>query len=76
MSVAGRLMKLLSISIKASASDGTERVRCFRSEGPVWQGLAPDSATSSGLRRAPHSAMQDPIQAPPGTTRQAGLYTS
>ncbi|GFT94244.1 hypothetical protein TNCV_3922781 [Trichonephila clavipes] len=34
------------------------------------------SATSSGLGRAPRSAMQDPIQAPPGTTRQAGLYTS
>ncbi|GFV26392.1 hypothetical protein TNCV_5087051 [Trichonephila clavipes] len=39
-------------------------------------GLALDSATSSGLGRAPRSAMQDPIQAPPGTTRQAGLYTS
>ncbi|GFX09202.1 hypothetical protein TNCV_1067881 [Trichonephila clavipes] len=39
-------------------------------------GLALESATSSGLGRAPHSAMQDPIQAPPGTTRQAGLYTS
>ncbi|GFX99760.1 hypothetical protein TNCV_257991 [Trichonephila clavipes] len=38
--------------------------------------LALDSATSSGLRRAPRSAMQDPIQASPGTTRQAGLYTS
>ncbi|GFV25508.1 hypothetical protein TNCV_1147781 [Trichonephila clavipes] len=38
--------------------------------------LALDSATSSGLERAPRSAMQDPIQAPPGTTRQAGLYTS
>ncbi|GFW63674.1 hypothetical protein TNCV_4329621 [Trichonephila clavipes] len=38
--------------------------------------LALDSATSSGLGRAPRSAMQDPIQAPPGTTRQAGLYTS
>ncbi|GFU51782.1 hypothetical protein TNCV_713361 [Trichonephila clavipes] len=35
-----------------------------------------DSATSSGLGRAPRSAMQDPIQAPPGTTRQAGLCTS
>ncbi|GFV81458.1 hypothetical protein TNCV_51821 [Trichonephila clavipes] len=33
-------------------------------------GLALDSATSSGLGRAPRSAMQDPIQAPPGTTRQ------
>ncbi|GFW12116.1 hypothetical protein TNCV_4531811 [Trichonephila clavipes] len=39
-------------------------------------GLALDSATSSGRGRAPRSAMQDPIQAPPGTTRQAGLYTS
>ncbi|GFU30425.1 hypothetical protein TNCV_2496801 [Trichonephila clavipes] len=39
-------------------------------------GLALESATSSGLGRAPRSAMQDPIQAPPGTTRQAGLYTS
>ncbi|GFT88227.1 hypothetical protein TNCV_2893861 [Trichonephila clavipes] len=39
-------------------------------------GLALDSATSSGLGRAPRTAMQDPIQAPPGTTRQAGLYTS
>ncbi|GFT90256.1 hypothetical protein TNCV_1942291 [Trichonephila clavipes] len=39
-------------------------------------GLALDSATSSGLGRAPRSAMQDPIQAPPGATRQAGLYTS
>ncbi|GFV39559.1 hypothetical protein TNCV_1368001 [Trichonephila clavipes] len=39
-------------------------------------GLALDSATSSGLDRAPRSAMQDPIQAPPGSTRQAGLYTS
>ncbi|GFW59469.1 hypothetical protein TNCV_2633411 [Trichonephila clavipes] len=38
-------------------------------------GLALDSATSSGLGRALHSAMQDPIQAPPGTTRQARLYT-
>ncbi|GFU30398.1 hypothetical protein TNCV_2717171 [Trichonephila clavipes] len=28
-------------------------------------GLALDSATSSGLGRAPRSAMQDPIQAPP-----------
>ncbi|GFX46031.1 hypothetical protein TNCV_1919981 [Trichonephila clavipes] len=34
-------------------------------------GLALDSATSSGLGRAPRSAMQDPIQAPPGATRQA-----
>ncbi|GFT78956.1 hypothetical protein TNCV_3093411 [Trichonephila clavipes] len=33
-------------------------------------GLALDSATSSGLGRAPRSAMQDPIRAPPGTTRQ------
>ncbi|GFR08215.1 hypothetical protein TNCT_734071, partial [Trichonephila clavata] len=32
-------------------------------------GLAPDSATSSGLGRAPRFAMQDPIQAPPGATR-------
>ncbi|GFW70658.1 hypothetical protein TNCV_1624891 [Trichonephila clavipes] len=39
-------------------------------------GLAPDSATSSGLGRAPRSAMQDPIQAPTGATRQARLYTS
>ncbi|GFU15242.1 hypothetical protein TNCV_3937971 [Trichonephila clavipes] len=39
-------------------------------------GLALESATSSGLGRAPRSAMQDPIQAPTGTTRQAGLYTS
>ncbi|GFX85851.1 hypothetical protein TNCV_2472531 [Trichonephila clavipes] len=39
-------------------------------------GLVLDSATSSGLGRAPRSAMQDPIQAPPGATRQAGLYTS
>ncbi|GFT99319.1 hypothetical protein TNCV_3162131 [Trichonephila clavipes] len=39
-------------------------------------GLALESATSSGLGRAPRSAMQDAIQAPPGTTRQAGLYTS
>ncbi|GFT52040.1 hypothetical protein TNCV_4999281 [Trichonephila clavipes] len=38
-------------------------------------GVALDSATSSGLGRAPRSAMQNPIQAPPGTTRQAGLYT-
>ncbi|GFW72899.1 hypothetical protein TNCV_830261 [Trichonephila clavipes] len=33
-------------------------------------GLSLDSATSSGLGRTPRSAMQDPIQAPPGTTRQ------
>ncbi|GFW64543.1 transposable element Tc1 transposase [Trichonephila clavipes] len=39
-------------------------------------GLALDSATSSALGRAPRSAMQDPIQAPPGTTRQARLLTS
>ncbi|GFT90301.1 hypothetical protein TNCV_702051 [Trichonephila clavipes] len=39
-------------------------------------GLALESATSSGLERAPRSAMQDPIQAPLGATRQAGLYTS
>ncbi|GFU21265.1 hypothetical protein TNCV_1060741 [Trichonephila clavipes] len=39
-------------------------------------GLALDSATSSGLGRAPRSAMQDPIQAPPGATRHSGLYTS
>ncbi|GFW87100.1 hypothetical protein TNCV_5124541 [Trichonephila clavipes] len=39
-------------------------------------GLALDSATSSGLGRAPRSTMQDPIQAADGTTRQAGLYTS
>ncbi|GFY31986.1 hypothetical protein TNCV_2621231 [Trichonephila clavipes] len=39
-------------------------------------GLVLESATSSGLGRAPRTAMQDPIQAPPGTTRQAGLYTS
>ncbi|GFV04183.1 hypothetical protein TNCV_918041 [Trichonephila clavipes] len=39
-------------------------------------GLALDSATSSGLGRASHSVMQNLIQAPPGTTRQAGLYTS
>ncbi|GFU85762.1 hypothetical protein TNCV_1791181 [Trichonephila clavipes] len=39
-------------------------------------GLVLDSATSSGLGRAPCSAMQGPIQAPPGATRQAGLYTS
>ncbi|GFT64099.1 hypothetical protein TNCV_5139651 [Trichonephila clavipes] len=39
-------------------------------------GLAPDTATSSGLKRAFRSAMQDPIQAPPGATRQARLYTS
>ncbi|GFX63680.1 hypothetical protein TNCV_2824661 [Trichonephila clavipes] len=39
-------------------------------------GLAPDTATSSGLGRAFRSAMQDPIQAPPGATRQARLYTS
>ncbi|GFU84369.1 hypothetical protein TNCV_1252621 [Trichonephila clavipes] len=39
-------------------------------------GLALDSATNSGLGRALRSAMQDPIQAPPGTTRQAGLYIS
>ncbi|GFV53294.1 hypothetical protein TNCV_1645261 [Trichonephila clavipes] len=36
-------------------------------------GLALDSATSRGLGRAPRCAMQDPIQAPPDTTRQAGL---
>ncbi|GFW62642.1 hypothetical protein TNCV_1886891 [Trichonephila clavipes] len=40
------------------------------------EGLALDSATSSGLGRAPRSAMQNPIQAPPGTTRQVGFYTS
>ncbi|GFT90295.1 hypothetical protein TNCV_702001 [Trichonephila clavipes] len=39
-------------------------------------GLALDSATSSGHGRAPRFSMQDPIQAPPGATRQAGLYTS
>ncbi|GFU36750.1 hypothetical protein TNCV_365201 [Trichonephila clavipes] len=39
-------------------------------------GLALDSATSSGLERAPALQCRDPIQAPPGTTRQAGLYTS
>ncbi|GFX74100.1 hypothetical protein TNCV_490641 [Trichonephila clavipes] len=39
-------------------------------------GLALDSAISSGLGRAPRSAIQDSIQAPPGATRQAGLYTS
>ncbi|GFU09381.1 hypothetical protein TNCV_143631 [Trichonephila clavipes] len=38
-------------------------------------GLALESATSSGLE-SPRTAMQDPIQAPPGNTRQAGLYTS
>ncbi|GFT36081.1 hypothetical protein TNCV_4178961 [Trichonephila clavipes] len=122
MSVAGRLIELLSISIKASASDGTERcdvsgvnewfglrtldftdpaepctaletrkgetlessvISCMQNnfgkdsyQRTSLAGLAPDSATSIGLRRAPHSAMQDPIQAPPGTTRQAGLYTS
>ncbi|GFT76672.1 hypothetical protein TNCV_3134991, partial [Trichonephila clavipes] len=38
-------------------------------------GLALDSATSSGLPGGRPTAMQDPIQAPPGTTRQAGLYT-
>ncbi|GFS83402.1 hypothetical protein TNCV_1059701 [Trichonephila clavipes] len=44
---------------------------------PVWQGLPTDSATSSGLGRAPHALQcRTPIQAPPGATRQAGLYTS
>ncbi|GFT03540.1 hypothetical protein TNCV_2986651 [Trichonephila clavipes] len=48
----------------------------FDSQRTSLAGLALESATSSGLGRAPRSAMQDPIQAPPGTTRQAGLYTS
>ncbi|GFV29716.1 hypothetical protein TNCV_3668081 [Trichonephila clavipes] len=42
--------------------------------GPVWQGVCPESATSSGLGRAPALQCRDPIQAPPGTTReQAGI---
>ncbi|GFT16246.1 hypothetical protein TNCV_2245571 [Trichonephila clavipes] len=54
---------------------GRRRIPCdFQRTSLV--GLALDSATSSGLGRAPRSAMQDPIQAPPGATRQAGLYTS
>ncbi|GFU64051.1 hypothetical protein TNCV_732871 [Trichonephila clavipes] len=31
---------------------------------PVWQGFAPESATSSGPSESPRTAMQDPIQAP------------
>ncbi|GFY20872.1 hypothetical protein TNCV_1121061 [Trichonephila clavipes] len=121
MSVAGRLVELLSISIKTSVSDGTERcdvsedhlsrfkdsrseicacVAVSISKSPdgnflidftepaepctaleirkedQFAGLAPDSATSSGFGRAPHSAMQDPIQAPPEATRQTRLCTS
>ncbi|GFX55912.1 hypothetical protein TNCV_2163901 [Trichonephila clavipes] len=38
MSVAGRLIELLSISIKASASDGTERsAMCQRARSPKQQ---------------------------------------
>ncbi|GFT03590.1 hypothetical protein TNCV_576181 [Trichonephila clavipes] len=54
----------------------TRRRIPFDSQRTSLAGLALESATSSGLGRAPRSAMQDPIQAPPGTTRQAGLYTS
>ncbi|GFX58437.1 hypothetical protein TNCV_320191 [Trichonephila clavipes] len=48
----------------------------FDFQGTSLTGLALDSATSSSLGRVPRSAMQDPIQTPPGATRQAGLYTS
>ncbi|GFU36572.1 hypothetical protein TNCV_2830121 [Trichonephila clavipes] len=52
------------------AFETTQRIRTSLA------GLALDSATSSGLGRAPALQCRDPIQAPPGTTRQAGLYTS
>ncbi|GFT03577.1 hypothetical protein TNCV_2986891 [Trichonephila clavipes] len=53
-----------------------EEENSFDSQKTSLAGLALESATSSGLGKSPRSAMQDPIQAPPGTTRQAGLYTS
>ncbi|GFR29582.1 hypothetical protein TNCT_463231 [Trichonephila clavata] len=57
----------------ASLRVGGLTTMCWRT---ILAGLAPDLATSSGLGRAPRSAMQGPIQAPPGATRQARLYTS
>ncbi|GFW57284.1 hypothetical protein TNCV_541981 [Trichonephila clavipes] len=54
-------------------NDTTGTIKGFRTS---LAGLVLDSATTIGLGRASHSAMQDPIQAPPGTTRQAGLCTS
>ncbi|GFW50020.1 hypothetical protein TNCV_2316021 [Trichonephila clavipes] len=63
------------VSISKSPDQRRRRIPCDFQRTSL-AGLALDSATSSGLGRVPHSAMQDPIQAPPGTTRQAGLYTS
>ncbi|GFW40985.1 hypothetical protein TNCV_4089841 [Trichonephila clavipes] len=42
---------------------------------PVWQGF-PQIQQPVVASESPRSAMQDPIQAPPGATRQAGLYNS
>ncbi|GFU85758.1 hypothetical protein TNCV_3542151 [Trichonephila clavipes] len=62
----------------SDASNVKERRRRipFDFQRTSFAGLVLDSATSSGLGRAPCSAMQDPIQAPPGTTRQVELCTS
>ncbi|GFX47666.1 hypothetical protein TNCV_699201 [Trichonephila clavipes] len=65
-----------NLILRESWSTLRERRIPFDFQRTSLEGLALDSATSSGLGRAPRSAMQDPIQAPPGTTRQAGLYTS
>ncbi|GFU18548.1 hypothetical protein TNCV_1805611 [Trichonephila clavipes] len=71
-------VSMLRVSNTCASGVGKERRRRipFDYQKTSLAGLALESATSSGLGRAPRSAMQDPIQAPPGATRQAGLYTS
>ncbi|GFT35601.1 hypothetical protein TNCV_4870861 [Trichonephila clavipes] len=56
------------VSINKSPEQRRRRIP-FDFQRTSLAGLVLESATSSGLGRAP-------IQAPPGTTRQAGLYTS
>ncbi|GFX80852.1 hypothetical protein TNCV_2766171 [Trichonephila clavipes] len=72
LTAAGSLRLSESLALKAAQRIRKRRIP-FDFQRTSLAGLALDSATSSG---APRSAMQDPIQAPPGTTRQAGLYTS
>ncbi|GFW60412.1 hypothetical protein TNCV_942791 [Trichonephila clavipes] len=60
--------------LKQCRGFGMRRIPCDFQRTSL-AGLALDSATSSGLGRAPlYNA--GPHPAPPGTTRQAGLYTS